>query len=85
MKTKLYLSIERLKRFSRMMGIKLVYFIFPICLALGAALLEGISIVLLIPTIRGIIKMDFNQKQKGNLLREFLIRGTNFCRLRVLL
>ncbi|MCF7908156.1 MAG: ABC transporter ATP-binding protein/permease [Candidatus Omnitrophica bacterium] len=56
---KLYLNLVRLIKFFHRIDVKLSHFIFPVVLALGAALFEGLSITLLIPTVRGIIKADF--------------------------
>jgi len=80
--SKLYLNIVRVRRVSRMMGIKLGHFIFPMCLALGSALFEGISIVLLIPTVRGIIKMDFGFVKEVPILKSIIANLPHFVIVR---
>jgi ATP-binding cassette, subfamily B, bacterial MsbA len=49
----------RVKRFFEKIGLSPVYLVVPTLLLVVAAILEGISLALLIPTIKGIIEMNF--------------------------
>jgi ATP-binding cassette, subfamily B, bacterial MsbA len=49
----------RVKRFFEKIGLSPVYLVIPTALLVFAAFLEGISLALLIPTIKGIMEMNF--------------------------
>ncbi|RJP28119.1 MAG: ABC transporter ATP-binding protein [Candidatus Omnitrophota bacterium] len=50
----------RLRRFLKTVNISLVDFSYPAVLSLLASFFEGISVVLLMPFVKGIVKMDFS-------------------------
>lgn len=59
-RSKVYSNFMRLREFLKRMKIRPIHLIIPSVLALGATLFEGISVGLLIPTVKGIIERDFD-------------------------
>jgi len=53
-------EIIKLKKFSTIAHVRLVYFVVSIALSLGSAAFEGLSIGLLVPMAKGVIVMDFS-------------------------
>ncbi|MBU2250663.1 MAG: hypothetical protein KKH25_00215, partial [Candidatus Omnitrophica bacterium] len=74
-KTRFYLNVVRLIQFFHKVDVRLSHFILPLVLSLGAALFEGISITLLIPTVRGIIKMDFSFVKEIPILKNIVAQA----------
>ena len=58
--SKAYTKLRKLKDFIRLVEISPFHFVIPIFFTLLASFFEGISALLLIPFVRGIVKMDFS-------------------------
>ncbi len=66
---KLYSKLTNLYRFFKRIGMNPVHLILPSFLALGATVFEGISVGLLIPTLRGLIDQDYNFAREAPVLK----------------
>ncbi|MDD5217794.1 MAG: ABC transporter ATP-binding protein [Candidatus Omnitrophica bacterium] len=69
---KIYITFRKLMQYLRALSINPAYFILPTILALLAALFEGLSMGLLIPTIKGIIGRDFNFIRELPILKDIV-------------
>lgn len=76
----MFFSMRQTADFFRRMNLRPIHFIFISLLSMLATFFEGISIYLLIPTIRGIIEMDFGFVREAPVVRDLVIRFPHFFR-----
>jgi subfamily B ATP-binding cassette protein MsbA len=69
---KIYLILVRLKRFFHKIEVKPTFLLLPVLLAALASIFEGVSLCLLIPTIRGIIQTDFSFIREIPVLKDII-------------
>ena len=68
------------RKFLKRIQVRLVFFIIPSVVSLSAAFLEGISIGLLVPLMKGMIEKDFSQmvvKNEANIVGSITERTIN--------
>ncbi len=65
----LSLGLISIKRILDLTGIKAIYFIWPVFLAIVSALFEGLSISLLLPLIQGIVALRFDSIANSRALK----------------
>ena len=66
---KVYSKLTRFYHFFRRIGMNPIHFILPSLLALLATIFEGISVGLLIPTLKGLIDQDYNFARETPVLK----------------
>lgn len=70
-----YISqILKMKRLLHNFGIRPIFFILSAVFSLGAAVFEGLSIALLIPTLNGLFRTDFTSTQNVFMLKGIMAR-----------
>ena len=71
--TRVYLNLARLQKFFRKVKINPFFFLIPTVLGLAAAAFEGVSLSLLIPTVKGIIEGNITFVRDLPILKTILL------------
>lgn len=67
-------NLNRLRAFLHQIDVKFSYFLMAACFSLLAASLEGLSALLLIPLVKGVISMDFTFIRDTLFFKHFLVK-----------